>query len=158
MTAPGSASDNIRWYGNSLTIPYTIIMAFSATARGTGGNNDYLGMGLRESGTGKIITFNYQSNGNLGAWRYTNPTTYSGNSEFTAEGYRGVGPMIWLKLVNNSTNRLYSISTDGQAWVQVASIATGTFLTEDQAGILLDSSSGTGFPLAMTVYHWVVGP
>jgi hypothetical protein len=155
MVAPGALTGELRLYANTITVPYTITAAFSVSMRGgTATNNEVAGIGIRDVG-GKLIQYGVTNSGQLVGFNYTNSTTFA-STVFTAENYRPVGPLVWLKLQNNSTNRILSVSSDGVGWTQISSVAAGTFLTETSGGMVTSSASGATFPVSMNLYSWLV--
>ena len=71
-------------------------------------------------------------------------------------GTTGLGNNVSVKIVNNSTNRIWSYWSNG-AWVTFLTEATGTFLTETAAGIVVgsDVTSG-GYLIEAYLLYWSV--
>jgi hypothetical protein len=155
LFVPGSGSLNSSAYVRSVTVPYTAIIGFVPTISiGAGSDNEGAGIAIRDSGSGKIIYFLTTNSNHLVGFAFTNATTFS-STLLASATYPTYGPWWWFKIVNNSTNRLWYISRNGQSWIQVRSESTTNFLTENQIGIGAVVASGTSYPVYMDVYHWV---
>lgn len=110
-----------------------------------------VGVGWRESGSGKLATVVRQGDGAL-SWylsKYTNETTWSAHYLTLAS----TAPMNWIRLSDAAAgNRTVEVSADGWNWILIHSVATDDFLTPDKfiltvnprhatyaAGVTLDS-------------------
>jgi hypothetical protein len=91
----------------------------------------HYGLFLKESGTGKIVTFtvvNKTGGGHtLYIIRWSSPTV-SGTVDINNQGY-GMTMPFFQKVDISGANILYSLSTDGQNWGQVASVGKTTQFT-----------------------------
>lgn len=104
-------------------------------------------IGLRESGSGKLVLFTFLVSGGVfyvQANRYTNPTTYSGagpvntNSGFVFHGN------VALRIQQTGGTRYYFWSNDdGAHWQSLASESGTAFITPDQAVIAVNSQRNT---------------
>ena len=141
-TPPSNVSDNLRIAKKTLpAAPYTITIAFLPTAPGV---NTYLfGLVLRNSGTGKLVTFTFSHAGGgykYEAGKWDSPTVY--NSNYASWNAATTGP-IWLRIADDNTNRIYSISNDGQNFIQLYSVGRTDFTTPDEYGIFLNAFNAT---------------
>jgi hypothetical protein len=131
--------------------PYTITAAFLVQGRST--TNASAGLLFRESGSGKLSTFNaFQEAPFLRSvvFRMTNLTTYGGAIDLNDSTYFWGGPLIWLRISDDgTTNRVYSRSTNGQVWTTLLTQARTTHLTADQVGFYAD---GAGEQIHLL--HW----
>lgn len=136
LTAPGHGSGaNFRCLVKAAPArPYTI----TAFLLGMMLSKSFHTVGLlfRESSTGKLHTFNMVgvSGGRvtLASSKLTNPTTFSADYQQLDLQAR----LRWLRIADDNTNRICSVSEDGQNWVQIHSITRTDFLTggADQVG------------------------
>lgn len=120
------------------------------------------GLMFRLSSTGQFHMIGQQYNGTPSSAivvnRYTNNTTYLGTDK-TAGG-SGSCVFDWLKIVDDGTNRSFYASTDGYNWLEVYSVARGTFITPDQVGFLFNgntNTSGTDFGAYLSIVSWSQG-
>lgn len=117
------------------------------------GTNNSVGFCWRNSGSSKLVTVGlYWTAGSvidLAIFKWTNETTFSASylDQVHSQQY---GPLVWLQLQDDSTNRIVSISADGQNFIQVHAVGRTDFITADQIGIFVDPESNT-FDAAMTV-------
>jgi hypothetical protein len=134
---------------------YTVITAINnlfSTAYGS------LSAGICISDGTKFIQFcaSYVSGYSVVGYEWTNDTTYSGTKTFNVP-LAGATPTIWLKLVQNGTDRLYYFSIDGINWIKVYSEAYNTYLTETVSGICICPDTGATTPNAgiqANFLHW----
>lgn len=133
--AAGSLSCRVK---TAPATPYTI------TARvGYGiAPKDFHGVGLifRESGTGEILTFGpaWSTGEKLTVNLWASPTSF-GSTKLAL----GSGRPEWLRLADNGTNRIYSISGDGLNWVDVFSHGRTVDTTSDQVGFFANAQNGS---------------
>ena len=128
--------------------PYHVIAAYTFYQ---GANaNQLLGLGWRDSATGKMIIYgNFQLTVNqIVAFTCTNPTTFGGGTPINQTGFQFSG-MFWLRIGDDGVNRTYDIGTDGQTWLNLLTEPTGTFLTADQVMFFIN-----GGKASMKLYSW----
>jgi hypothetical protein len=109
-----------------------------------------VGIALRNSGTGKIIVFEFFLSSNwspaFGVFSYTNFTTFSATILATITTSLIV-PGPFMRVVNDGTTLTFQISwvgTETDHWQTVATQTLATFIgSVDQLGIGLKSGSGT---------------
>lgn len=109
-----------------------------------------MGICARESSSGKIQTCGLQIGGDVGAWQYTNATTY--NTRVGA-AYDHRSDNVWLRIEDNNTNIIMSVSSDGVNFMQIGSQARGTFPTGsnmDEIGFFVNSEAAD----ANAYYHF----
>jgi hypothetical protein len=121
------------------TKPYSCTINFGDYSVYVGGGWWYkVGMVIRNSTSGKLIHFSFSASD------YTNCriaiTTYSDSNTYVGQIYDSGAAYInkeniWLRLVNNNTNRIYYFSIDGINWSQLYSEANNTYFEENQIGI-----------------------
>jgi hypothetical protein len=119
-----------------------------------------VGVCWRESGSGKIITwgFTYGYSGPddviaVSLTKWTNATTYN-SSYLNNKGATWFSPQgVWLRLVDDGTNRTVSVTMDGKNWKQIHSVGRTDYITADQVGFYT-SSSNTTSGSAITLGSW----
>lgn len=130
--------------------PYTFVMRFSNTALypGSGSYTFNCGIGLRDSVSGKLVTFVFYNNA-IQVNKWNSLTSDAGASAFNQIN----APLnsVTFKITNDGTNRKYYFS-NGQTLVLVYSEASGTFMTENQVGIAVLAWSGTS--AVVDVWDW----
>lgn len=131
----------------------TILMRSNALAASA----QYAGLVLRESATGELYIFYLLVNGTLQAVKFTNDTTFS-----AVGALNGAAPILaqhwhWLRITDNGTNLLFSISTDGVNFVQRGSEGRTVFMAggPNQFGIFgnVDSAAAA---FTFSVASWIV--
>jgi hypothetical protein len=105
----------------------------------------------RQSSDGKLISVarTHNSEWKFDLVKWGSVTAFSA----TYVSLRLEGVLVWLKLDDNGTNRIVSISQDGQTWRQVQSIGRTDFLTADEIGFGINVNNAT-YPAALTLLHW----
>lgn len=157
MTIPASAGSSIRAYTKSKSAPYTITMGFIPMLLAAASTTSYGGRaGLCWSNGTAFVSFTIENGNSLGgpvlvvnAW--TNSTTF--NASYVSYNFLHIGPIIWLRIADDNTNRICSLSVDGQNWRVIHTVARTNFLTPTTAGLFLeDGTSNIG--QQMTILHW----
>lgn len=154
--AQAAAADRIRAYMRPLPpAPCTITAAFQLILwSSTGSFNQNGGLVLRESSSGKLVLVSqllYSGNGTNNPLfylqNYNSPTSWNAN---VASGPAPAGPLLWIQVSDDGTNRIVRLSGDGQHWPVFSTLARTTFITPDQIGIVLNgniSPAGIGVNL-----------
>jgi hypothetical protein len=161
LRAPGDAGDNHR----ILTVaapsaPWTLIAALQVFAMTEdAGSSQNHGIVLRESSTGKLYSLALNRNSTapqrFALDRWTNETTFSGNA------WRNTNPIfhsdvLWLKVEDNNTNLLFSLSDDGVNWVQVFSESRTQFMftAPNQCGITSNNRGSAAKDALIRLVHF----
>lgn len=137
--------------------PYTITAAFLQSCE-TGSSGQYFGGGLcfRQSSDGKVMVM--QTDTNLSSVFYqgimlrklTDPSTLSANYFTRANPF--TGPLVWMRIGDDGTNRKCWLSPDGQNWgTEIHSVGRTDFLTADEVGFCINPFD---IPGSMTLVHW----
>lgn len=136
LYAPSSASNSLRVRVKTIpAAPYTAIMALVGSAGSAASAHG--GIALRDSAGGGIVLLEYRfSDESFFTEKYTNATTYSATYGSTA--MRVTGPVRWLRIVDDNTNRKTSVSVDGTNWMQIHTVGRTDFITPDQIGYYLN--------------------
>lgn len=96
------------------------------------GANVQFGLLLRNSTSGKLTIFTFNSNTNLSVQNWTNPTTFSGQLTSTAPTL----PRWWLRVNNDGTNLSFYQSPNGVDWDLFFTQTLAVFMgSVDQVGL-----------------------
>lgn len=149
IAANGGASWRIR-RKSVPTAPYSVTIGFIPNGIGF---NCAWGLILRQSSDGKLVTINKAATSNaLAVNKWTNETTFSAAYVTITSGLDIYCPMVWFRFTDNNTNRIASMSSDGQNFVDIHSVSRTDFLTPDQVGFgIFDNATYTN---AMTLLSW----
>lgn len=145
----------MRCLVRALSAGYTVIAAFLPNLIGS--TNSAAGILLRDSASGKIVRFclvNASGNVQLQVAQYSSASAGVANEIASTYNLGTVGPLIWLKLQDDGTHRLFSISTDGVNWLQVQSTANTDYITPNQAGFFADTGNTSTLPGGITLLSW----
>jgi len=162
LSAAPVGSANIRALLKSYpTPPFTIEMAFIPVVHlQYDGSSIVGGLCIRESSSGKLQTYGwcggtYPRSAGL---NYSSPT--GSTSAITGWSASGLNMhfctnLTWIKYVDNSSNRIISISSDGVSWLQMVSLGLTDYLTPDQIGFCVNNEvTGTEASSGITILHW----
>ncbi len=164
MRAPAtSGGDQLRIQAIATpSAPYTYTAAVQTVSfrSGAGGSTPIFGMGLRDSSNGKMVVFMILNDTDTG-WRLQityldNETTFS-SSPVSRDNYTVIGHALWLRVTNDNTNLLFSISCDGLEWIQVASVGKTAHTAALNQAIWFCDSLGTtssGPDMLLRLLHW----
>lgn len=131
----GGGSTNLRVLSRSQpSTPYTLATHIRWFAPYNSTDNNFCGLGFRDSVSGKISVFyvamNAAATGTGYIWQsYTNATTFSATI-FQQPSFN-VGSDSFIGIKNTGSVLSIDISGDGSNWVQAATQNVGTFLTPD---------------------------
>lgn len=152
LNVPQVAGTNLRVYKKSAGgTPYTITAALVPTCLNDSANG--LGLCFRESGSGKLETFGLHTDGSasyLAVFDWTDATTFSASVILSLVPTRQV---MYLRMTDDGTNRVYSYSMDGQTYNLFTTVPRTTFLTADEFGIMCRTLPTVD--AYMTVLSWV---
>lgn len=154
LLAPANAGASLRIRRKAApSTPYTITAAFAASILNL--SNQRAGLCFRQSSDGKLVIFYLLATNaafTLQTDKFTNETTGSATySSIAANAMRG--PVVFLRIADNGTNRICSYSTDGQNWIQIHSVGRTDFLTADQVGFFVSEESNS-VAAGMTLLSW----
>jgi hypothetical protein len=148
---PNAGTENVR--ARVMTLPGgtpTVTAALAPFFFVLGGGADYMAQGLclRESGTGKIVSFMLQM-GPAATWDFayrknTNPTTFSAGANLLRR-LGQVPSLVFLRLTILATTYEFHVSFDGVNWLLAFSESKTAFLLggADQVGIMAFNISST---------------
>lgn len=121
--------------------PFDVRVAFIAAWQRA--NYDFVCIVLRESASGKLVTFgvdNYNAYLNLVHSTWNSPTSW--NAHYAQFQFNFSTP-VWLRLKDDGTTRTCSVSPDGADWVDFMTSGHTDFITADQVGFGIDANSNT---------------
>lgn len=163
LAIPGVAGTQMRIRKKAVpAAPYTVTMAWVPMLPGA--DTQYLGMCLRDSGTGKLVLYKLLS---ASVWdtkfhviqasKWTNETTFSADYTIpTGPVYAPlwqVGPCMWFRIQDDNTNRMLQISNDGRHFFTLHSVGRTDFITPNEIGFFGNCDNAT-HNNGMTVLSW----
>jgi len=164
-SGPATSGENLRCRVKAYPgAAFTVDMAFLANAWGYGSYYAVLGLCIRDSGSGKIVTFGIGGTSSSMETRgdnYSSPTAQaSAVTGWPSNRHCYDSPLIFLRYADNlTTTRAVSFSHDGINWTQMVSISRTDYLTPNQIGIFVNglagySSNGGQLDTGMTLLSW----
>jgi hypothetical protein len=151
------ATGNLVLRVKSKSAPYTITAAIlfspNVVKEFTGG-----GIVFRQSSDGKLHALQLQASGaalNIFSGKWTNATTFSAAYASTTIPVR-FGPIVFLRIADDNSDRKVSFSSDGQNWVLLHTIGRTDFLTADQVGFFVSSANNAApnLDIVATLLSW----
>ena len=119
-------------------------------------NQQYAGVLFRELG-GKLETFYVTSANQFQVVRFTSPTVFSAAQ--LAVTLIAAGDYHWLRIADNGTNIIFSVSLDGVNYTQSYSEARGTFFSTSggpqEVGIFIACDGAGTRGASATFYSWI---
>lgn len=112
------------------------------------------GLFFRNSSAGTIsgLCAAYNSTPCLQGYKWNSPTSYSGNTYFNVPWY--FYPK-WYQISDDGTNRKYSVSQDGQTFIDLYSVGRTDFLTADTVGFFVNNNqSSSGKSAGLYLQSW----
>jgi len=138
--------------------PYTITAAFLPTAqfRQVFGNNSTFGLMFRQSSDGKLQGFvlGVDNGMSVGIFQYNTATSF--NAAVVGDHFLYPTTPIFLRLADDGSNRVYSVSGDGQHFTAIYSVGRTNFLTADEVGFFVTSMDTTR-TAGVTLLSWKQG-
>jgi hypothetical protein len=111
-------------------------------------------LGFRQSSDGKQDTIAIVNSGaNLNANRYKwNSATSFNTSYLTSNPFANLSPLLFLRIVDDNTNRIVKLSSDGINFATYHSIGRTDFLTADQ--VCWSAAVDGGSTSTISLIHW----
>lgn len=153
LEGPPNGSNSVRMRVKSAPgTPYTLTVAIQGGPLTV--NYQDVGLIFRESGTSKAIYFRLDSTGFLVS-TVDASAGIVGNT-YGPVGVFGVQPLFW-RIADNGTNLLYSLSWDGQHFIQLYSASRTAYLAggPNQIGFGVNDTTNV-YSVGMTVLSWKV--
>lgn len=158
ISAPATAPNNLRLRTRTAAAtPYTITAAMLLDRYAV--NYTYSGVFFRDSASGKLHTFGWQTNtalSGVGFYRsakFTNATTFSADYSHSLYHCPNHGAVMFLRIADDGTNRICSVSHDGYTWIAIHSVGRTDFLTADEIGFFVSPQNLT-FGHYVTLLSW----
>ena len=143
---PGTTTLSLRILAkNQPSKPYVITAAFLPVSMAF--DYQYFGIGWRDSATGKLallkFTLDLASGWYITSVKHADPTA-TGTAYFSSSNQAGSmkGP-IWLRMADNNSNRICSVSYDGQNFTQIHTVGNTDYITANQVVVLFQARSAT---------------
>ncbi len=146
----GDTSFNLRIRKKAApATPWTLTAAWIYNIK-TGTTNSTAGICVRQSSDGKVATLgNFQlANERVVGFNMNSATNFSATHTDLNMGM--VGPVQWMRIADNGTNRIYSWSNNGVNWIQLTSVTRTSFLTADEIGFFTNNDNS-----GITLLHWL---
>lgn len=145
------------YYRPAPSTPYNLTVAFLPHL--VMNSNNTVGIGWRSSATPPQYSLYSTgvSNGNSLIWRWYNWTTYNAyNSDYTngtALPTMMHGPLAWMRIRDDGTNRLIYHSSNGINWTSVGSVARTNFMTPTYICLHVSDAQVTTTPIGNNIIH-----
>lgn len=151
----GSAHGWHGMYKTAPTAPYTITTCIQFNGMNPDTAFGFVGPGWSD-GTKYVffyIVTNLSVSGSLrvGVGKYTNSTTFSADYQQNDDTYL-TGDILWMRIADDNTNRICSVSRDGVNFVQIHSVGRTDFLTATRVGVFINPYNGEE---SATVCSWL---
>jgi hypothetical protein len=140
--------------------PYTITGAFIPNIVADAAVFPGCGLLFRESGTSKLISFSYTTNGVpiTTVQKWTSETAFSANYVPVWEQINeyATGPLVWMQIRFTVTHLQFWLSNDNLTYHQIYQDVVADFFTTgpDQVGFFVNSNTAS-YDAAMWLVHWV---
>ncbi len=139
LHAPAVSGDHYRILKKSKTGIYTItaLMAYNFLAAGAAPQGGFC---WRQSSDGKICAavLKYETSWQACSGKFNSPTSYNDWYVQTATLH---SMYYWLRIAQDASNRICSVSLHGNNFIQVHSVGNTDFLTADEVGICANAVS-----------------
>lgn len=154
LIAPANAAENIRLRKKAApATPYSITAAILTRLPGAVNNNDHCGIAFRQSSDGKLALWCMTPTQTLRSFKYTSPTVFSATYSTSITFMRESQALIWLRITDDGTNRICSVSSDGKNFQVIHSVGRTDFLTADEVGFYCNSKNNLG-DVGATLLSW----
>lgn len=149
VTTANATTELYVRYRTAPTVPYVITACIIPNIVAA----NYVGYGLvfRQSSDGKIANFGHTYED---AWilRYQKWTSSTSFSAHYGSRVFGIVPYVFLRIADDNSNRICSVSYDGIHFTTIHTIGRTDFLTANQVGIYLKSQGS--YPAGMFLVSW----
>lgn len=152
LVAAAGSNPNLRLAHKAQpTKPYKIDVLFALASRTAG--SQLGGVFWRDSAGGGLVVVQTNNNNTLVISKYSSPTVLSANYQSVALSNYVVNAHFFLRIEDDNTNRIVSISPDGFNWLVAHSVGNTDFITANQVGFLANPASGS-IPTSLSLFHW----
>jgi hypothetical protein len=156
MTVPNGANilrGKTRPFSSSPSGGSPATVTMKATVEGSVGGNSYAGIILVSAADAAVVygAINCFGGGPMRVDKWTNATTFSASYGERAKDSMFQWPM-WIRMVDDGTNRKWYISEEGDYWELHTSQGRTDFLTPDRVGFVFRNETGSNGD--MVVQSW----
>lgn len=149
FSAPGVGGENIRLLTRAApAAPYKFRVGILPTYLSVIFSYTQYGIGFRDSVSGKILAFCMSDalSPSICVTKFSSPTASVGTYIlFTGTDYYSGSLMsqypTWLQIEDDGTNHIYSVSGDGENWLEVVTVANTDFLAADEICFIADGNN-----------------
>src|SRR5690606_12001029 len=132
---------------------WSVVACVEGLVKGTSNGNPRWGIFLRESSTGKLITYEFTTHTNLRREYWNSATvpvsgTNMGGMYYTCR---------WLKITDDGTNLKFYVGVNGRNWTEtIASVSRTAHLAggPDEVGFHINRFNNTSYLVGMDLLHW----
>jgi len=152
LTFPSNAAvANVRSYTSPLPGGSSWTAEFLYAKTGPARNNEYCGVGVRESATSKMVWVGAQGTNPVQVMNYTNDTTRTSTSFSLSWTLPSVS--MWVRIIRSGATLSYELGSDPLNYFMLFSGATTVFFTTapDQLGVFCDVNNGSSGPVYMNL-------
>lgn len=160
LFGPASATNNLRVRKKAApSVPYTITALIDFQTPPA--NVAQGGILFRESSSGKMHGFALAYNTGAGdttfglnivSSKWTDATNFSASYSTVARLPYGILNRAWLRISDDNTNRILSLSINGLNWFTFHSIGRTDFLTANEVGFYVNSANS--LDIYSTLHSW----
>jgi hypothetical protein len=139
--------------------PYTVDIAFTINAHPTSGAWR-VAFGWRESSSGKLHLLEFQATTlytglGINSAKWTDETTFSANYQADDGTNTSIDvPPLFVRLKDDNTNRIVSLSFDGIDYIDVHSIGRTDFITPDQLVFGIRHGGNNTQNVGVLIHSW----
>lgn len=158
LRAPFASGENCRvLYRTAPSPPYVLTAAIQPFAMRQGIPN--IGIGFRKNSDTKmsVIAINADNDKQWGisVYNWNSPTSFSSNV-LARTTLLFLGTYLWMRVEDDNTNLLFSVSSDGIEWVQIASVGRTSFMSggPDEVCLYLNNNGSTLWEAWVRLAHW----
>ena len=154
VSAAADSAHYIRGlYMNCPSTPWSVVACVEGWAKGASNGDIKWGIFLRESSTGKLITYEFTTHTSLRREYWNSATapvqaTNRGGRFYTCR---------WLKITDDGTNLKFYVGVNGMHWAEtVASVSRTAHLAggPDEVGFHINRFNNVSYQVGMDLLHW----
>jgi len=154
LLAPASGANSLRILKKSApSTPYAIEVALMVQWPRV----SFMQAGFiwRQSSDGKLQTVIVESDAvtefSIQTIKYSDPAT--GVAVYKSAKWENRSPIVWFKCEDDGSDRIVSVSIDGQNWQEFHSVGRTDYLTADEVGFMANSVNAS-WQCALNLLHW----
>lgn len=157
LHCPAQSSDNGRVLASSLTgSGYEFVVGCLIGMHPN--NYSSCGVVLRNSTTGTIVLYTISNDGGLSVSRWNSLSSFASNQ--VQLPYGAIGKAIFLRVTDATGSRVFSVSFDGRAYMDIHTEANNVWVGApgggacDQIGVFANTNNSSISPSTITVFHF----